>query len=120
LTPSTRRPATIAGSWHLKSRRYKIAEFYSNRLSGFQKPIIVEGNMARPLWQLLMDSQNLLKGKGITCEECFMVLEYYADQLAAGVDPESLHQPVLRHLSRCPDCRSKFAAWLRQLENAAK
>ena len=76
--------------------------------------------MARPLWQLLIDSKSLQKDKGITCEECFMVLEYYADQLAAGADPDTLHQPVLSHLARCPDCRSKFAIWLEQLEDIAK
>ena len=76
--------------------------------------------MAQPLWQLLIDSKSLQSDKGITCEECFMVLEYYADQLAAGADRDALHQPVLSHLARCPDCHSKFAFWLQQLEDMAK
>ncbi len=76
--------------------------------------------MARPLWQLLIELKSHQKDSRISCEECFMVLEYYADQLTAGADPKALHQPVLNHLARCPDCRAKFAIWLQQMEDIPK
>lgn len=75
-----------------------------------------ENNMVRPLWQLLLDFNEAKKAQQMTCDECFMVLEFYADQFASGVDPQTLNPALKQHLAHCPNCSSKFAAWIRELE----
>jgi hypothetical protein len=64
-------------------------------------------NMSRALWQLLLVSKAPDLSE-MTCEECFAILDYFAGQLADGADPEKLRDPVVGHLSRCPECRPKF------------
>lgn len=64
--------------------------------------------MTRPLWQLLIaDPSNL------TCDECFAVMEYYAEVLAGG--GVNLLPQVLDHLKRCPDCALQHREVLRRL-----
>jgi uncharacterized protein with PIN domain len=72
--------------------------------------------MSRPLWQLLVHELDFDNGQELTCEECFAVLEYYADLLACGANPEKLHQPMHRHLAHCPNCRKQFQQWIKHLE----
>ncbi len=72
--------------------------------------------MPRPLWQLLIDFKQSQRERNITCDECFMILEFYADQLASGVDPQALKPEIKQHLAGCPDCRSKYIAWISRLE----
>jgi len=51
----------------------------------------------RPLWQLLLDDPS-----DLTCDECFAVMEYYAEMLAKGrID---LLPEIMEHLKGCPDC----------------
>jgi predicted anti-sigma-YlaC factor YlaD len=76
--------------------------------------------MTRPLWQLLTSPLNSDYDKPLTCEECFVILEYYADQLVAGTDPETLRESVRQHLDHCPGCREYFASQLDRLENSLK
>jgi hypothetical protein len=65
--------------------------------------------MVRPLWQLLLEESSAL-----TCEECFAVMEYYAEVLATGgVD----HLPeIMDYLSHCPSCQVQTREALRRLE----
>ena len=72
--------------------------------------------MNRPLWQLLTQGTDFDHGQEFTCEECFLVLDYYADLLVSGEDPEKLRQLVRRHLAHCLDCREQFLQWLKRLE----
>jgi hypothetical protein len=74
------------------------------------------GKMARPLWQLLIDFRDSQKAQALSCDECFTILEFYADQLASGVDPHALQPAIKRNLTHCPDCPAKFADWLSRLE----
>jgi len=64
--------------------------------------------MARQLWQLLLDDS-----KDLTCEECFAVMEYYAEVLASGGD--RLLPKVLDHLNNCPECALQHSEALRRL-----
>jgi hypothetical protein len=65
--------------------------------------------MIRPLWQLLLDDP-----ENLDCDECFAVMEYWAEILAqAGVD---LLPNIESTLMRCPDCRVKYREALRRLE----
>jgi hypothetical protein len=65
--------------------------------------------MIRPLWQLLLDDP-----ENLDCDECFAVMEYWAEILAqAGVD---LLPNIESTLMRCPDCRVEYREALRRLE----
>jgi hypothetical protein len=62
----------------------------------------------RPLWQLLSEDPS-----DLTCDECFAVMEYYAEVLARGGD--RLLPKVLEHLRRCPSCEARHRKALRHL-----
>jgi hypothetical protein len=67
--------------------------------------------MTRPLWRLLLDDP-----ENLDCDECFAVIEYWAELLAeAGVD---LLPDIERYLMRCPDCRVEHREALHRLEAA--
>jgi hypothetical protein len=64
--------------------------------------------MPRALWQLLLEDPS-----DLTCEECFAVMEYYAEALTdQGVD---LLPKIMEHLERCPDCALQHRQALRRL-----
>jgi len=64
--------------------------------------------MERPLWQLLLEQPS-----NLTCDECFAVLEYYADVLTTGA--VDLLPAIMEHLERCPDCDLQHREALRSL-----
>lgn len=66
--------------------------------------------MARALWRILMDEPSELD-----CTECFAVMEYYAERLAAGstgIIPEAVE-----YLQACPECEAEHREALRRLED---
>jgi predicted anti-sigma-YlaC factor YlaD len=67
----------------------------------------------RPFWQILADSS---EAATLTCDECFIILEYLADEAAEGADLPTLHRAVQSHLARCPDCRAHHLQRLSKLE----
>jgi hypothetical protein len=54
--------------------------------------------MTKALWQLLLEESSKL-----TCDECFAVMEYYADLLAQS--GEALLPFVQQRLKDCPSCQ---------------
>ena len=62
----------------------------------------------RPLWQLLLEDPS-----DLTCDECFAVMEYYAEAVAKG--GVGLLPKVLEHLRRCPSCEAQHRQALRRL-----
>jgi len=64
--------------------------------------------MERPLWQLLSEDPS-----DLTCDQCFAVMEYYAEVLAKS--GAHLLPRVLEHLRRCPSCESEHREALRRL-----
>ncbi len=68
------------------------------------------------LWRILLKSQ-AQPDTPLTCDECFAILDYLADQAARGADAASLRQAVQKQLARCPDCREQYGEWLRELES---
>ena len=64
--------------------------------------------MAETLWKLLQKEPSSL-----TCDECFAVMEYYAELLALG--GEALLAEVKRHLAGCPSCQVEHHAALSRL-----
>jgi hypothetical protein len=64
--------------------------------------------MVRPLWQLLLDDPS-----DLTRDECFALMEYYAELLTRGrVD---LLPRIIEHLKRCPHCEGEYRETLRCL-----
>jgi len=63
--------------------------------------------MTRPLWQLLLEEPSQL-----SCDECFAVMEYYAEILAQG--GAALLPQIMQHLAGCPSCRVEHRAALRR------
>ena len=62
----------------------------------------------RPLWQLLLEDPS-----DLTCDECFAVMEYYAEVVAkCGV---GLLPKVLEHLKKCPSCKARHHETLNRL-----
>jgi len=53
--------------------------------------------MVRPVWQLLLEDPS-----DLTCDECFAVMEYYAELLAEG-STDRLPE-VIERLKECPPC----------------
>jgi hypothetical protein len=64
--------------------------------------------MIRPLWQLMLEEPSSL-----TCDECFALMEYYAEVLTRG-DTRILPK-VLDHLNKCPYCAAQHREALRHL-----
>ena len=64
--------------------------------------------MTEALRQLLQEEPSTL-----TCDECFAIMEYYAEVLAQ--DGETLLPEIMRHLDGCPSCRTEHRAALRRL-----
>lgn len=69
--------------------------------------------MQRPLWQILVSLADPYSQ--LTCDECFAVLDYYADQLEAGADPDELRKVVAQHLARCSECYVEMMKWIETL-----
>jgi predicted polyphosphate/ATP-dependent NAD kinase len=64
--------------------------------------------MVRPLWKLALEDPSSL-----TCDECFALMEYYAEVLTKG--NASILPKVLDHLKRCPYCAAQHREALRRL-----
>lgn len=64
--------------------------------------------MTKALWQLLLEDSSKL-----TCDECFAVMEYYADLLAQS--GEALLPFVQQRLKDCPSCQIEHRRALRRL-----
>jgi len=62
----------------------------------------------RALWQLLLESPS-----DLTCDECFAVMECYAELLAKG--STDLLPDVIEHLKGCPNCEVQHREALRHL-----
>ena len=75
-------------------------------LAGGNRPGVL--TMTRSLWQLLVEDLS-----DVTCDECFTVLEYYAEVLARG--GADLLPAVMEHLQTCPNCAVQHREALRCL-----
>ena len=64
--------------------------------------------MVRPVWQLLLEDPS-----DLTCDECFAVMDYYAELLAKG--GADLLPEVIEHLKECPHCGVQHHEALRHL-----
>ena len=72
---------------------------------------------SRPIWKLLIVFSEPGQADGLTCDECFNVLEHLAGEAVRGIDVELLREAVQRHLEHCPDCREHHLHRLGELES---
>lgn len=72
--------------------------------------------MSRSLWQLLIQTRNLKDDMHLTCDECFMLLEYDSDLLVAGAHFDELQPAIRNHLALCSECQLELADRLEKLE----
>ena len=72
--------------------------------------------MSRSLWQLLIETRNIKDGIHLTCDECFMLLEYDADLFVAGAHFDELQPAIRNHLALCSECQVELADRLEKLE----
>lgn len=70
--------------------------------------------MAASLWQILLKLERT--DAELTCDECFIVLEYLADRAAGGSDLRRVLPKLREHIARCPHCREHHLRRLRELE----
>ncbi|MEA1976873.1 MAG: hypothetical protein U9N80_03135 [Chloroflexota bacterium] len=87
-----------------------MATIVAERMSGM-------GHSTSQLWELLLLARNPKIPIQMTCSECFSLLEYDADLLAAGVPVGKLRSSIRHHLSLCSECESQFGQWLERLES---
>lgn len=71
-----------------------------------------------PLWKLLLLVNDSKKDIHLTCEECFALLEYDADRLAAGADPAEIGTSIRHHLVLCSSFNTQLDEWLENLEGS--
>ena len=73
-----------------------------------------------PLWQNFLKSALETEEYEIDCEECFDLLDMYAEQLFDGVDPAELLPAVKQHLKQCNCCDRELEALMVMLKDAAQ
>ena len=70
----------------------------------------------QPLWQLMLKARKSSDDVALSCEDCFLILEYLADtREQIGADIDFLRKIASNHLSCCPDCRQYYQKRLEKL-----
>lgn len=72
------------------------------------------------LWLSLLKSALETEEYEITCEECFEVLDMYADLILDGADPAQIMPLVKQHLNQCNCCTRELEALVVMIQEAAK
>ena len=71
---------------------------------------------ARPFWKILMITAEHDAYVTLNCDECFLILEFLAEEAIHGMEERRLVQAVHMHLDRCPECREHHLQRLREIE----
>lgn len=69
------------------------------------EPTLTGEPMSSPLYKILYKFNQFESDVSLTCDECFTILNYLADEASAGVDPRILYQAARQHLAGCRGCR---------------
>jgi hypothetical protein len=65
------------------------------------------------LWQVLLRAE--ARAETLSCEECFILMDYLADLLAEGQRPEVVRPLAERYLQRCPGCTEEVQRTIEDL-----
>lgn len=74
--------------------------------------------MSQPLWKTLLNLAIESEEEGLHCEECYNLLDQYAEILDSGVELSQVMTLVKLHLNHCPNCDELFEALLFMVEEA--
>ncbi len=58
------------------------------------------------LWQILLRAT--ASQAPLSCDDCFVVLDYLSDLLAEGLDPRAILSTAQKVMQRCPSCREEY------------
>ena len=72
--------------------------------------------MTNSTWQTLLQSTLETQDYEIACEECFDLLDMYAELLIAQENPDAMMPTVKQHLNQCKCCAGEFEALMIMLE----
>jgi len=72
--------------------------------------------MTNTTWQKLVQSALETEEVEIDCEECYNLLDMYADILVAKDNPDEMMPAVKQHLKQCNCCASELEALMVILE----
>ena len=70
----------------------------------------------RPLWQLLTVVSQPEELADLSCEECFTLFEFLAEEAYQDKENSRLRKHVQDHFTFCPDCRLFYEKRLEALE----
>jgi hypothetical protein len=76
--------------------------------------------MSDTLWKTLLKSALETEEYEISCEECFEVLDLYADLILDGTEPSEIMPLVKQHLKQCNCCTRELEAMVVMIQDAAK
>lgn len=74
--------------------------------------------MSEPLWQTLLNLALSDEETILSCQECYHLLDQYADMLLAGANPCEVMVLVKKHLGHCPGCDEVFESLLMMVQAA--
>ncbi len=74
--------------------------------------------MTKPIWKSLISLVIDPEVSGLTCQECYSLMDQYTDLLEAGMPPSEVMLLVKRHLSHCPECDEIFQTLLVMVQEA--
>ena len=66
--------------------------------------------------KMMIDNIYDTRNHELTCSECLVQLDTFAEQTLAGKNPEEAIPLVQDHLTKCRDCREEFEALLAALK----
>ncbi len=72
--------------------------------------------MTAQLWQILLKLQKEPAEADLTCDECFVLLDYLVSQIVAIPHSRSLQEVAHKHFQYCPNCREHHLQKLKVLE----
>jgi hypothetical protein len=58
------------------------------------------------LWQILLRATG--SKEPLSCDECFVFLDYLSDLLAEGLDPRTVLPIAQKVMQRCPSCQEEY------------
>ncbi len=74
--------------------------------------------MSQPLWKTLLNLAIESEGERLSCQECYNLLDQYAEILDSGVEPSEVMVLVKLHLNHCSNCDELFETMLLMVEEA--
>jgi hypothetical protein len=61
----------------------------------------------KDLWQVLVHMAEGARGESLSCEECFMFLDWLSDLLADGYRVKEVMPLADKYLKQCPECEQE-------------